>query len=138
MVNDIVADLITRIRNANCVKAEGVLVLRTKLTVSIVKILKEEGFIGHLEEVDIPVKHQKVANKYLLLSLKYKGVKQKPYITALKRISKPGLRVYVSKSNIPKVLGGIGIAVISTSKGLMTDRKARIEGIGGEVLCYIW
>nr|YP_006234194.1 ribosomal protein S8 [Eutreptiella gymnastica]CCE26481.1 ribosomal protein S8 [Eutreptiella gymnastica] len=138
MVNDIVADLITRIRNANCVKAEGVLVLRTKLTVSIVKILKEEGFIDHLEEVDIPVKHQKVANKYLLLSLKYKGVKQKPYITALKRISKPGLRVYVSKSNIPKVLGGIGIAVISTSKGLMTDRKARIEGIGGEVLCYIW
>ena len=119
-------------------KAEGVLVLRTKLTVSIVKILKEEGFIDHLEEVDIPVKHQKVANKYLLLSLKYKGVKQKPYITALKRISKPGLRVYVSKSNIPKVLGGIGIAVISTSKGLMTDRKARIEGIGGEVLCYIW
>jgi len=138
MVNDIVADLITRIRNANCVKAEGVLVLRTKLTVSIVKILKEEGFIDHLEEVDIPVKHQKVANKYLLLSLKYKGVKQKPYITALKRISKPGLRVYVSKSNIPKVLGGIGIAVISTSKGLMTDRKARIEGIRGEVLCYIW
>ena len=138
MVNDIVADLITRIRNANCVKAEGVLVLRTKLTVSIVKILKEEGFIDHLEEVYIPVKHQKVAKKYLLLSLKYKGVKQKPYITALKRISKPGLRVYVSKSNIPKVLGGIGIAVISTSKGIMTGQNARRQQLGGEVLCKIW
>jgi len=138
MVNDIVADLITRIRNANSVKADGVLVLRTNLTIAIVRILKEEGFIENIEEIDIPVKHQKIASQYLLLSLKYKGVKQKPYITALKRVSKPGLRVYASKSSIPKVLGGIGIAIISTSRGLMTDRKARLEGIGGEVLCYVW
>nr|AST09069.1 ribosomal protein S8 [Eutreptiella pomquetensis] len=138
MVNDIVSDMLTRIRNANLVKAQIVLVPRTKMTVSVSDILKQEGFIQSFEELDIPTKGQKYVNKFLVLCLKYKGPKQKPYITALKRISKPGLRVYVNQTHIPRVLGGIGMAILSTSKGLMTDRQARINKLGGEVLCYIW
>nr|YP_009392320.1 ribosomal protein S8 [Osmundaria fimbriata]ARW60882.1 ribosomal protein S8 [Osmundaria fimbriata] len=132
MINDIISDMLTRIRNANLAKHQIVQVPSTKMTRNIVKVLKEEGFIYHSEEI---IENPK---KYLLISLKYKGKDKIPVITELKRVSKPGLRVYANHKELPKVLGGIGIAIISTSEGIMTDRNARQSGLGGEVLCYIW
>jgi small subunit ribosomal protein S8 len=102
------------------------------MTRSIAKVLQSEGFIGEVTEAGEGV------SKHLVLVLKYKGKNRQPIITALKRVSKPGLRVYSNHKDLPKVLGGIGIAVISTSSGIMTDREARKQGLGGEVLCYIW
>nr|YP_009628625.1 ribosomal protein S8 [Acrochaetium secundatum]QBX88408.1 ribosomal protein S8 [Acrochaetium secundatum] len=132
MVNDTIADMLTRIRNANLAKHQIVQVPATKMTRNIIKVLKEEGFIEYFEEID------ETWQTFLLISLKYKGKKKQSVITSLKRVSKPGLRVYANHKEIPKVLGGLGIAVISTSQGVMTDRKARHNGLGGEVLCYIW
>nr|YP_009313758.1 Ribosomal protein S8 [Helminthocladia australis]SCW22012.1 Ribosomal protein S8 [Helminthocladia australis] len=132
MVNDTIADMLTRIRNANLAKHQLVQVPATKMTRNIVKVLQEEGFIDYFEEV------RESLQAFLLISLKYQGKKRDCVITSLKRVSKPGLRVYASHKEIPKVLGGLGIAVISTSKGVMTDRKARHNGLGGEILCYIW
>nr|YP_009294383.1 ribosomal protein S8 [Palmaria palmata]AOM67823.1 ribosomal protein S8 [Palmaria palmata] len=132
MVNDTIADMLTRIRNASLAKHQIVQVPATKMTRNIVKVLNEEGFIEYFEEI------HETLQTFLLISLKYKGKKRESIITALKRVSKPGLRVYANHKEIPKVLGGLGIAIISTSKGVMTDRKARHEGLGGEVLCYIW
>jgi len=132
VVNDTIADMLTRIRNASLAKHQIVQVPATKMTRNIVKVLKEEGFIEYFEEI------HETLQTFLLISLKYKGKKRESIITALKRVSKPGLRVYANHKEIPKVLGGLGIAIISTSKGVMTDRKARHEGLGGEVLCYIW
>ena len=132
MVNDTIADMLTRIRNANLAKHQIVQVPATKMTRNISQVLQEEGFIYEFEEVGENLKN------YLVISLKYKGKNKKPVINALKRISKPGLRVYANHKEIPKVLGGIGIAIISTSKGVMTDRQARHHGLGGEVICYIW
>nr|YP_009509329.1 ribosomal protein S8 [Gracilaria vermiculophylla]AXI96979.1 ribosomal protein S8 [Gracilaria vermiculophylla]QXU75183.1 ribosomal protein S8 [Gracilaria vermiculophylla]WDZ68000.1 ribosomal protein S8 [Gracilaria vermiculophylla] len=132
MINDTIADMLTRIRNANLAKHQIVQVCSTKITRNIVQVLKEEGFIYRFEEVG---EHN---GKYLLISLKYKGKRKKPVITSLKRISKPGLRVYANYKELPKVLGGIGIAIISTSKGIMSDHHARNYGLGGEILCYIW
>nr|YP_009392943.1 ribosomal protein S8 [Caloglossa intermedia]ARW61505.1 ribosomal protein S8 [Caloglossa intermedia] len=132
MINDTIADMLTRIRNANMSKHQIAQVPSTKITKNILKVLKKEGFIYEFEEV------QEKLRNHLIISLKYKGRNKKPIITELKRISKPGLRVYVNHKELPKVLGGIGIAVISTSKGVMTDRYARNLGLGGEVLCYIW
>lgn len=132
MVNDTIADMLTRIRNANLAKHQIVQVPATKITRNIIKVLREEGFIYNFEEINENLK------TYLLISLKYKGKNKKPIITALKRISKPGLRVYANHKDLPRVLGGIGIAIISTSKGVMTDRQARHYGLGGEVLCYVW
>lgn len=132
MINDIISDTLTRIRNANLAKHQIVQIPATKMTKNIVKVLKEEGFIYQFEEIIENLR------KYLVISLKYKGKHKKPIITELKRISKPGLRVYANHKEIPTVLGGIGIAVISTSKGLMTDKHARQYGLGGEVICYIW
>ena len=132
MVNDTIADMLTRIRNANLAKHQIVQVPATKITRNIIKVLKEEGFIYNFEEINENLK------TYLLISLKYKGKNKKPVITALKRISKPGLRVYANHRDLPSVLGGIGIAIISTSRGVMTDRQARHHGLGGEVLCYVW
>nr|QVY57997.1 30S ribosomal protein S8 [Betaphycus gelatinus] len=132
MVNDTIADMLTRIRNANLAKHQIVQVPATKMTRNIIKVLREEGFIYEFEEIGENLRN------YLLISLKYKGKNKKPVITALKRISKPGLRVYANHKELPKVLGGIGIAIISTSQGVMTDKKARYNGLGGEVLCYIW
>jgi small subunit ribosomal protein S8 len=102
------------------------------MTRNIAQVLSEEGFIQTYEEVGEGL------GKQLLLSLKYKGRDREPVITALKRISRPGLRVYANRKELPRVLGGLGIAVISTSKGVLTDNKARHQGVGGEVLCYIW
>jgi small subunit ribosomal protein S8 len=102
------------------------------MTRSIAKVLKDEGFIAECSEEGEGIKVQ------LVLALKYKGKNRKPIITALKRVSRPGLRVYSNRKELPRVLGGIGIAIISTSSGIMTDREARRAGLGGEVLCYVW
>lgn len=132
MTTDIIADMLTRIRNANLVRHRIVQVLKTKLTLSIAQILKEEGYIANFEEIKIAKK------SYLLLSLKYYNQRRQPIITAIKRISKPGLRVYVDKKNLPIVINNLGIAILSTSKGILTNIKAKKLGIGGEVICYIW
>ena len=131
MVQDKIADMLTRIRNANQMRYETVVVIGTKMTVGIAEILKNEGYIADysLEE--------KVTGNELTLTLKY-GDKKERVITGLKRISKSGLRVYAKADESPRVLNGLGIAIISTSKGLMTDKEARNAGLGGEVLAYIW
>ena len=130
--NDTIADMLTRIRNANMAKHQTTQVPATKMTRSIAKVLREEGFIAEVEEAGEWVKRN------LVISLKYKGKNSQPLITALKRVSKPGLRVYSNKKELPRVLGGIGIAIISTSSGIMTDREARRQNLGGEVLCHVW
>lgn len=132
MVNDTISDMLTRLRNSNLARHQIVEIPSTKMTRNITNILFEEGFIQSFEEIG------ENFNKQLLLSLKYKGKKRLPVITALKRVSKPGLRVYANRKELPRVLGGLGIAVISTSQGVMSDNKARNQGLGGEVLCYIW
>nr|YP_009538748.1 ribosomal protein S8 [Lepocinclis ovum]AYQ93739.1 ribosomal protein S8 [Lepocinclis ovum] len=138
--NDLISDMLSRIRNANIAGLEKTYVLYTKINFSIIKILKEEGFIDSFEKVD----GDSILNKYfhsdiISVNLKFKkGVRQKPYISFLKRISKPGLRVYVNSNNIPQVWGGIGIAVFSTSCGLMTNKMAKLKKLGGEILFYIW
>ncbi|ADI02964.1 MAG TPA: 30S ribosomal protein S8 [Syntrophothermus lipocalidus] len=131
VMTDPIADLLTRIRNANTVMHKSVEVPASKMKLGIVEILKEEGYIKDYEF--IADGKQGIIRIYL----KY-GPNKEKVITGIKRISKPGLRVYVGKNEIPKVLGGLGTAVISTPKGLMTDKKARKQGLGGEVVCYIW
>ncbi len=131
MVQDKIADMLTRIRNANQMKYEKVEVIGTKMTKGIAEILKREGYIADFE-------YESHSNgDKLTLTLKY-GDKKERVITGLKRISKSGLRVYAKETEIPRVLNGLGIAIISTSKGLMTDKEARNAGLGGEVLAYIW
>ncbi len=131
MVTDPIADMLTRVRNANQMRDKEVEVPASKLKEEIARILKEEGFI-----VDYKIKKNDVQN-IIVLSLKYTE-KRERVITGLKRISKPGLRVYVKADEVPKVLNGLGIAILSTSKGVMTDKNARKENLGGEVLAYIW
>ena len=131
MVTDPIADMLTRIRNANQMRYKEVEVPASKIKNEIARILKQEGFIS-----DYKVKKNNVQDS-LVLNLKY-GDKKERVITGLKRISKPGLRVYAKAEEIPSVLSGLGIAIISTSKGLMTDKDARRESLGGEVLAYIW
>ena len=132
MVTDNIADMLTRIRNANMVKHEIVEIPATKMSKAIATILKEEGFIKNFEI------YNKDLYNYLLLSLKYKGDSRERVISTIKRISKPGLRVYANSKSLPNVLDGLGIAILSTSKGVMTNNTAKELGIGGEVLCYIW
>ena len=132
MVNDTISDMLTRIRNANNAKHHFVEIPFTKMSSNIATILKEEGFIQDFEAIS------EGKYKALLLSLKYTGKKRTPIITTLKRVSKPGVRVYMGAKNLPRILGNLGIAIISTSQGLMTDAQARKMKIGGEVLCYIW
>ena len=124
--------MLTRIRNACSVRHPTTQVPTTRMTRSIAQVLKEEGFIEDFEETGQGVRKQ------LVISLKYKGKNRQPLITTLRRVSKPGLRVYSNHKDLPRVLGGIGIAIISTSKGIMTDRQARRQGVGGEVLCHVW
>ncbi|MFZ5353468.1 MAG: 30S ribosomal protein S8 [Bacillota bacterium] len=131
VINDPIADMLTRIRNANTVKHEVVDIPSSNIKKSIAQILLDEGYIKSYEIIDDG------KQGIIRVSLKYGNNKQK-VITGLKRISKPGLRVYARKEQIPKVLGGLGLAIISTSKGIMTDKSARLQGVGGEVLCYIW
>lgn len=131
VMTDPVADFLTRIRNGNMVMHETVEVPSSKMKLAIAKIMKEEGYIKDYEYIEDG--KQGVIRIYL----KY-GPNKEKVITGIKRISKPGLRVYVKKDEVPKVLGGLGTAVISTSKGVMTDKEARKLGLGGEVICYIW
>ena len=131
VVTDPIADMLTRIRNANQLKYIEVLVPTSKLKVEIANILKNEGYISGYKLVSTE------NGSMMNIELKY-GAKKERVITGLKRISKPGLRVYAKKEEIPTVLNGLGIAIISTSKGLMVDREARKANLGGEVLAYIW
>ena len=130
--NDTIADMLTRIRNANLARHQTVDIPSTRMTRSIAQVLQEEGFIDSFELVDEGVRSK------LVIKLKYRGKTRDPIIKNLKRVSRPGLRVYSNLKELPRVLGGIGIAIISTSSGIMTDRDARRQGIGGEVLCYVW
>ena len=132
MVTDTISDMLTRIRNANMVKHQIVQIPATKMATAIAAILKEEGFIE-----DFELYNQEKENS-ILISLKYIGQNREPVICTLKRVSKPGLRVYANAKQLPKVLNNLGIAIISTSQGVMTNLKAKELGIGGEVLCYIW
>ena len=131
VVTDTIADMLTRIRNANAMRYNEVSVPASKLKIELARILKEEGFIKDYKVLE------ETAQGMILLTLKY-GEKKERVITGLKRISKPGLRVYAEAAKLPTVLNGLGIAIISTSKGIMTDKEARKQGLGGEVLAYIW
>ena len=126
---DSIADMLTRIRNANTANKETVSMPSSRKLVEIARIMKEEGYIAEYEIIS------KAPQDELFITLKYGD---KKVIRGLRRISKPGLRIYAGKSELPRVLGGLGTAIISTSKGVMTDRDARIAGVGGEVLAYIW
>lgn len=130
-MTDPIADFLTRIRNANMVYKETVEIPSSKTKLAMTQIMKDEGFIKDFEQIEDG--KQGIIRIYL----KY-GPNREKVISGLKRISKPGLRVYAKKDEVPKVLNGLGVAVISTSKGLMTDKQARREGVGGEVICYIW
>ena len=133
VVTDTIADMLTRIRNANQMRYEKVIIPCSNIKIEIARILKEEGFI-----VDYKIEKDKTdVQGKIILTLKY-GEKKERVITGLKRISKPGLRVYAKNSEVPRVLNGLGIAILSTSQGIMTDKQARKLNIGGEVLAYIW
>jgi small subunit ribosomal protein S8 len=132
VVTDTISDMLTRIRNANMVKHQIVQVTSTKMSKAIATILQSEGFIENFEV------YNEGPQEYLLISLKYKGKLREPVIEKLERVSKPGLRVYANSKKLPKVLDDLGIAIMSTPKGVMTNFKAKELGVGGEVLCYIW
>uniref|UniRef100_UPI0030E5E9E9 ribosomal protein S8 n=1 Tax=Libanotis jinanensis TaxID=1917947 RepID=UPI0030E5E9E9 len=134
MGRDIIADIITSIRNADMDRKREVRIAYTNITENIVKILLREGFIENVR------KHKETKKYFLVLTLRHRRNRKRSYINFLnlKRISRPGLRIYSNYQRIPRILGGMGIVIISTSRGIMTDREARLERIGGEVLCYIW
>ena len=132
MTTDTIADMLTRIRNANLAKHQIVQIPSTKLTRNVAQVLFAEGLIDSFEEL------KNGLTSSLLLSLKYEGKERKPSIEKIQRISKPGLRVYSGAKKMPRILGGFGTAIVSTSRGLMTDQQARKAGVGGELLCYIW
>ncbi len=130
-MTDPIADMLTRVRNANMARHESVEIPASKTKVAVAKILKEEGFIRDFQyKEDSKQGIVRVFMKY--------GNQKERVISGIKRISSPGLRVYAQKDDLPKVLGGLGIAIVSTSHGVMTDKQARIKGIGGEVVCYVW
>ena len=131
-MTDPIADMLTRIRNANTAKHDTVDVPSSKMKLAIAKILLDEGYIKSYELVE--------NGKFndIRITLKYGASKNEKIISGLQRISKPGLRVYANKKELPKVLGGLGVAIISTNKGVITDKEARKLGVGGEVLCFVW
>ena len=131
-MSDPIADMLTRIRNANTAKHDTVDVPSSKMKLAIADILVEEGYIKKYDLID------EGSFKTIRITLKYGANKNEKIITGIKRISKPGLRVYAGKDELPKVLGGLGIAIISTNKGVMTDKEARKENVGGEVLAFVW
>ncbi|MDI9419520.1 MAG: 30S ribosomal protein S8 [Bacillota bacterium] len=131
VLTDPIADMLTRIRNANSVKHESVDIPASRIKSELARILKEEGYIRDYKVIEDGSK------KTLRIYLKY-GPNKEQIITGIKRISKPGLRVYANKDQIPRVLGGLGIAILSTSQGVMTDKLARKSNIGGEVICFVW
>jgi small subunit ribosomal protein S8 len=130
-MTDPVADMLTRLRNANSAYHDSVTMPHSKLKAHIAEILQQEGYIAGWSVEEAPV------GKNLIVTLKY-GPSRERSIAGIKRISKPGLRVYARKDNLPKVLGGLGVAIISTSAGLMTDKQAKKQGVGGEVLAWVW
>nr|QKV45894.1 ribosomal protein S8 [Saniculiphyllum guangxiense] len=134
MGRDTIADIITSIRNADMHRKGTVRIASTNITENIVKILLREGFIENAR------KHRENNKDFLVLTLQHRRNRKGSYKTILnlKRISRPGLRIYSNYQRIPRILGGMGILILSTSRGIMTDREARLEGIGGEILCYIW
>ena len=132
VMSDPIADMLTRIRNANTAKHDTVDVPLSKIKLSIAEILKNEGYIADYEVVGEDV------HKNIHITLKYSNNKSNRILTGLKKISKPGLRVYAGAEDLPKVLGGLGIAIVSTNEGVMTDKEARKKNVGGEVLAYIW
>nr|QJF46518.1 ribosomal protein S8 [Bupleurum marginatum] len=134
MGRDTIADIITSIRNADMDRKRVVRIASTNITENLVKILLREGFIENVR------KHKETKNPFLVLTLRHRRNSKKAYrnFLNLKRISRPGLRIYSNYQQIPRILGGMGIVILSTSRGIMTDREARLERIGGEVLCYIW
>lgn len=131
-LSDPIADMLTRIRNANTAKHDTVEIPSSKMKLSIAEILKDEGYIAGYE-----VKGDGAA-KNIIVTLKYSADKTERILTGLKKISKPGLRIYAGAQDLPKVLGGLGIAIISTNEGVMTDKQAREKNVGGEVLAYVW
>nr|YP_009642503.1 ribosomal protein S8 [Lumnitzera racemosa]QCF40427.1 ribosomal protein S8 [Lumnitzera racemosa]UIS00539.1 ribosomal protein S8 [Lumnitzera racemosa] len=134
MGRDTISDIITSIRNADMNRKGTVRIASTNITENIVKILLREGFIENVR------KHQENNKYFLVLTLRHRRNRKGTYRTILnlKRISKPGLRIYCNYQRIPRILGGMGIVILSTSRGIITDREARLEGVGGEILCYIW
>jgi small subunit ribosomal protein S8 len=130
-MTDPIADMLTRIRNANTVKHETVDIPASNIKKEIARILLEEGFIKGYDVIE------DAKQGIIRAQLKY-GKNNEKVITGIKRISKPGMRVYAAKNEIPKVLNGLGISIISTSKGIITDKQSRKEGVGGEVICYVW
>ena len=131
-MTDPIADMLTRIRNALTAKHDTVTVPASKVKVAIADILVREGYVKSYEIVENPVQND------ILITLKYSPVKGQKVVPALKRVSKPGLRVYAGADDIPKVLNGMGIAILSTSKGILTDKEAKAQNVGGEVLAYVW
>ncbi len=130
-ITDAIADMLTRVRNASSAKHESVDIPASNIKKDIARILLDEGYVKNVELIEDG------KQGLIRIALKYTGNKQN-VITGIKRISKPGLRVYANKDELPRVLGGLGVAIISTSRGIMTDKKARAEGVGGEVLAFIW
>ncbi len=130
-VSDPIADMLTRIRNAVMVRHDSVLIPASRMKLSIVRILKEENFITDYEVL------RSKPHRVIKLYLRYSD-KNQPILSGLERVSKPGLRVYVQQAEIPRVYGGMGVAIISTAKGVMTGQQSRRQGIGGELLCYVW
>ena len=130
--HDPISDMLTRIRNASEKRHQSTKVPASRMAQSIAKVLQQEGFIAEITE------EGEVVMKHLVLELKYSGKHRQPIIRTVQRVSKPGLRVYKNTRQLPKVLGGLGVAIISTSKGVMSDRDARKQGVGGEVLAYVY
>jgi small subunit ribosomal protein S8 len=130
-MTDPIADMLTRLRNANSAYHDSVAMPHSKIKAHIAEILRQEGYIAGFSVEDAEV------GKNLVVQLKYGNARERS-IAGIKRVSKPGLRVYAKKDNLPRVLGGLGVAIISTSSGLMTDRQAKKNGVGGEVLAYVW
>lgn len=129
MSNDNIGDVLTQIRNANLIKSLSTLVPNTRTNNQILRILHKEGFIKSFNVL---------SPKHLILYLKYTGRNRHPILTNLRRISKPGRRIYANYKEIPTILGGLGVVILSTSKGILTDREARFQCVGGEILCSIW
>ncbi|MDQ7850182.1 MAG: 30S ribosomal protein S8 [Armatimonadota bacterium] len=131
VVTDTIADMLTRIRNASAARHETVDVPASRLKWEIARILKEEGFIADVQRI------HRGPQGILRITLRY-GPRREPVLTGIRRVSRPGLRVYSRRTEIPRVRGGLGVAILSTSRGLMTDRQARRQGVGGEVVAYVW
>ena len=130
--HDPISDMLTRIRNASEKKHQSTRVPASRMSHSIAKVLQKEGFIADIKEEGEGI------TKHLVLGLKYSGKHRHPIIRSMQRVSKPGLRIYKNTRRLPKILGGLGVAIVSTSKGVMSDRDARKQGVGGEVLCYVY